>query len=182
MEQEGQIQPYGMSVHHMLDPPDGDNEEDASPGAGKNDSSDSSSGSDIDSADTSETSDSAESEDDEAGYVSSEFESDISEDEKTMTGGRSRNVTEHGDTPGVKVQDLNVISVTQPAFRDAWEQDLHADDASLEDLDEDHLTSYKFGKVYASSGLKRMLKNGMRHEIDWALIKVSKQCNSSGYM
>lgn len=174
VEQEGQTRPYGMTVHHMLDPPDrnkecsSSEEEESSPSGS---SSSSSSGSDVDTSDASDMTESEDEEYDDAGYSSSEFESDV-EDEQTLTSGRMRHLVEPGDKPGIKVQETSNLPVTQPAFRDAWDQDLHADDAPLEELDEDHLASYKFGKVYASSGLRRMVKNGMRHEIDWALIEV----------
>lgn len=177
VEQEGQTQPYGMSVHHMLDPPDDDDEDDNS--SSEEDTRDaprSSARLDVDYSDTSDISESTESEEDDNddGYISSEFESDISDDEHTMSGDQTRINLDQGDKPGIKIRDPRIVPVTQPAFRDAWEQDLHADDAPLEELDEDHLTSYRFGKVYASSGLRRMTRNGMRHEIDWALIEVSR--------
>jgi hypothetical protein len=173
IEKEGQVQTYGMSVHHMLDPPDDDDNDTVMSEGDGNEASRSSSRPNVDISDTSDLSDFADSDDDEAGYISSEFESDISDDEQLMHPVRQRELSEQGDKPGFQIQTLGVVSVTQPAFRDAWEQDLHADDAPLEELDDDHLASYKFGKVYASSGLRRMMKNGMQHEIDWALIEVS---------
>ena len=154
----------------MLDPPDDEENDDDKV---RKKALSSSSTDSVDSSEGSDLSESTESEDDQEGYSSSDFESDISDDEQTMVLGISRSSLEQGDKPGIQIQDARDVSVTQPAFRDAWEQDLHADDAPLEELDEDHLTSYTFGKIYASSGLRRMTRDGRRHEIDWALIEVS---------
>lgn len=173
VEQDGQTQPYGMSVHHMLDPPADDDNDQATRSGDRTNTDTHSNSSSAPSPRDSDLSDSAGSDDnDDGGYTSSEFESDISEDEQPMMDGRTQRLKEQGDTPGIKAHDVENISITQPAFRDAWEQNLHADDAPLEELDEDHLRSYKFGKIHASSGLRRTMKDGMRHEIDWALIEV----------
>ena len=185
VEQDDQVQAFGMSVHHMLDPPDDDDDDDDDYDDNNEDSSSegdsrgairSSARSDVDHSDVSELSDIEESDDEGAGYISSDFESEISEDEQITTRGHTRDTREQGDRPGYGTQHNRTVDVTQPAFRDAWEQDLHADDAPLEELDEDHLVSYRFGKLHASSGLKRTIKDGMRHEIDWALIEVSGLC------
>lgn len=168
---------YGMSVHHMLEPPtdeegsdndsDSDIDEQANQGAHrssarapeptlsrllKNTSNDHGYMSDLSSVS------SADSDDD--GYESSDFESDVSVDEDA------------GDKPGIAASSSNTVQVTQPAFGDAVAEDLHADDATTEELDEDHLSSYKLGKVYASSGLRRWNEGGKRYEIDWALLEL----------
>jgi len=46
---------------------------------------------------------------------------------------------------------------------------------SSEDKDEDHLASHSFGYVHASSGIRRRVLRGVKHEIDWALIKVHEE-------
>ncbi|KAH0283401.1 hypothetical protein KCU62_g9068, partial [Aureobasidium sp. EXF-3399] len=136
---------YGMSVHHMLEPPT--DEEDSGDSDQYHDyMSDLSSVSSTDS--------------DNDGYESSDFESDVSEDEDA------------GDRPGITALSSRTVQVTQPAFGDAVAEDLHADDATTEELDEDHLSSYKLGKVYASSGLRRWNEGGKRYEIDWALLEL----------
>jgi hypothetical protein len=108
---------------------------------------------------------STDSDDDGGGYESSDFESDVSEDDDA------------GDKPGISVSSSHEIKVTQPAFNDAVAENLHADDATTEELDEDHLASYTLGKIYASSGLRRSSNNnnnndGRRFEIDWALLEL----------
>lgn len=181
VEQKGRKQPYGLSVHHMLDPPEDESdcisESSASERANRSAATRSSALSDppTDLSDSSDVSEYSESEDNDAGYISSDFESDLSDDEHTLTRQRVHHgPQDQGDRPGVQAGEVTQVSITQPAFRDAWEQNLHADDVPLEELDEDHLSSYKFGKVHASSGLKRLTRNGMRYEIDWALIEVGQ--------
>lgn len=168
---------YGMSVHHMVEPPSDDEdstsldpsdgrEQDASRSSarkaalslsqvGAEDDHDHEHGyiSDLSSVS------SAASDDD--GYESSDFESDVSDDENV------------GDRPGITLSSPKTVQVTQPAFDDAVAEDLHADDATTEELDEDHLASYKLGRVYASSGLRRMNQDGRRYEVDWALLEAS---------
>jgi hypothetical protein len=165
-----------MSVHHMLEPPtdeedsgdsESDMEEQADSGAHR--SSARASGPSVSRlvAKTSQYHDymsdlsSVSGTDSDAdGYESSDFESDVSEDEDA------------GDRPGITALSSKTIQVTQPAFGDAVAEDLHADDATTEELDEDHLSSYKLGKVYASSGLRRWNEGGKRYEIDWALLEL----------
>lgn len=169
---------YGMSVHHMLEPPtdeeestdsesDSDIDEQADQGATR--SSARTSGqtlprlateSNHDHGYMSDLSSVSGADSDDDGYISSDFESDVSEDEGA------------GDRPGVTMSSSTTIQVTQPAFGDAVAEDLHADDATTEELDEDHLASYKLGKVYASSGLRRWNQDGRRFEIDWALLEL----------
>lgn len=187
--------PYGLSVHHMLEPPSEDESE-----IGDNESDDHASSEAVRSSargprnirrssrqlssftipaatraephDVGFISDIATSDKDDEEYPSSEFESDASEDEATQSS--LSNLPEPGDTEGVQFDDDDEsdIVITQPALEDAVSQNLHAEDIPQEDLDEDHLLSYKLGKIYASSGLRRWQRNGVRHEIDWALVQV----------
>ncbi|KAL9086307.1 MAG: hypothetical protein Q9165_007222 [Trypethelium subeluteriae] len=73
-----------------------------------------------------------------------------------------------GDTPGVSPHDENRIRITQPALYDVPPEFF----PSREDRDEDHLDSHELGYVYASSGVRRVSDpniQGLRHEVDWAL-------------
>ena len=78
-----------------------------------------------------------------------------------------------GDTNGVDPwdQDEDEVLVTQPAIDDVEEGFFPNSD----DKDEDHLDSHTFGYVHASSGIRRRVLHGIKHEIDWALIKVHEE-------
>ena len=95
----------------------------------------------------------------------SDFE-DSSSDEDDDTGSV-------GDTVGVDPwdNDEDEVLVTQPAIDDV-EEDFFP---SSEDKDDDHLASHSFGYVHASSGIRRRVLRGIKHEIDWALIKVDEE-------
>ena len=74
-----------------------------------------------------------------------------------------------GDTDGVDPYDDNdEIPVTQPAIDDV-DDDFFP---NLEDKDDDHLSSHSLGYVHASSGIRRRFHGGLKHEIDWALLKI----------
>ncbi|KAJ5349006.1 hypothetical protein MYU51_011769 [Penicillium brevicompactum] len=73
-----------------------------------------------------------------------------------------------GDTAGIEPGEEPRLLVTQPAI-----DDVHDDFfPSLEDRDDEHLASHSLGYVHASSGVRRWTRKGLKHEIDWALIKV----------
>jgi len=113
---------------------------------------------------------------DDAGYASSDFDSEADDadslaDEQWSTGtGYHRNF---GDSDGFRPGEEQDISITQPALADALDQELHTVELDQEEQDEDHLQEYRFGSLYASSGLRRWHQGGKRHEIDWALVEVS---------
>ncbi|KAF2821596.1 hypothetical protein CC86DRAFT_458774 [Ophiobolus disseminans] len=73
-----------------------------------------------------------------------------------------------GDVPGIPVGEGNGIIITQPAIDDVDEDSFPND----EDRDEDHTLFHTYGHVHASSGIRRWKRNGITHEIDWALIKI----------
>lgn len=80
-----------------------------------------------------------------------------------------------GDTAGIlppddeeDEEDIENVRVTQPALDDVADG-FFPDD---ENKDEDHLDSHLLGKIYASSGLRRSIVNGITYEIDWALIEL----------
>ncbi|KAF7115407.1 hypothetical protein CNMCM5793_002223 [Aspergillus hiratsukae] len=74
-----------------------------------------------------------------------------------------------GDTAGVEPGDEPPLFVTQPAIDDVHEDFF----PSLEDRDDEHLASHSLGFVHASSGVRRWTRKGIKHEIDWALIKIN---------
>ncbi|EAW06369.1 uncharacterized protein ACLA_080530 [Aspergillus clavatus NRRL 1] len=74
-----------------------------------------------------------------------------------------------GDTAGVEPGDEPPLFVTQPAIDDVHEDFF----PSPEDRDDEHLASHSFGFVHASSGVRRWTRKGIKHEIDWALIKIN---------
>ncbi|KAJ9662147.1 hypothetical protein H2198_001498 [Neophaeococcomyces mojaviensis] len=224
-------QPYGMTVHHMLDDPDdveGDNRR-AGPDAPKRSTAPRPSANkpaeveadtrfmgsdedlpdmldelDIDDRELADTSD--DSDDD--------YDSDIESDTSTIrpdysimdedgdeffflddddddddeapdleddSGHHSDSSAESEDETG-SVGDTCSISptrfddedfcITQPAWDDVPEN-FFSDD--LEDRDYEHLISHSFGLVHASSGLKRIMKGNLKHEIDWALIRINER-------
>ena len=75
-----------------------------------------------------------------------------------------------GDTTGIEPGEEPRLFVTQPAI-----DDVHDDFfPSLEDRDDEHLASHSLGYIHASSGVRRWTRKGIKHEIDWALIKVDE--------
>ncbi|KAL9028339.1 MAG: hypothetical protein Q9196_003277 [Gyalolechia fulgens] len=73
-----------------------------------------------------------------------------------------------GDTPGVEPGHGETLLVTQPAIDDVDEGFF----PNEEDVDEDHLASHTFGHIHASSGIRRTSRGSISHEVDWALIKI----------
>jgi hypothetical protein len=76
-----------------------------------------------------------------------------------------------GDLSGVAPGDGQDYIVTQPALDDVDEDFFPCP----EDRDEDHIDSHKLGYVYASSGIRRWTREGIVHEIDWALLKIDQE-------
>ncbi|KAK2762600.1 hypothetical protein FQN54_000773 [Arachnomyces sp. PD_36] len=75
-----------------------------------------------------------------------------------------------GDTPGIDPAEDPQLVVTQPAI-----DDIHDDFfPTLEDKDDEHLASHSLGYIHASSGVRRWLREGIKHEVDWALIKMDE--------
>ena len=225
--------PYGLTVHHMLEPPS-DHEDDGEEHDSTDDSSESqsesgtsdiesvsshgeqatrssaragklnlpsrarrflqyrhrsrSSSSSEDSSSSSSDIDDADNETGEETYSSSEFESDVS-DNVSPTRNRSTNTStsrpsEPGDTAGFPIDSTRDLAITQPALVDAVNTGWHPQDIPQEEQDDDHLLSFKLGRVYASSGLRRVAvgqdANGSgsrmsaRCEVDWALIELDE--------
>ncbi|GAB1319833.1 HET-s/LopB domain protein [Madurella fahalii] len=174
---------YGMTVHHMLDDPDQDQQ--SRDAAGKEGAPRSMAGpqsmpdlaawyaeqyqnseSDPDSSGTEdyacEFSDS-----DSDTYSESAITSEYSDEEEE----EEDQYAEPGDIPGVEPGCGEGYIVTQPALDDVPEGFY----PSSETEDEDHLDTYSLGEIYASSGLRRRMENGLLHEIDWALFEFSEE-------
>ncbi|KAF2124317.1 hypothetical protein P153DRAFT_371168 [Dothidotthia symphoricarpi CBS 119687] len=176
-------EPLGMSVHHMLDAPSDDESESddeiasshannvmLSSATGRNDSylmsmgvqpgvdldSDSPWSMDLELSDDEDTSE-------------AEFYSDDDSDSEAMADSTTSQDT-RGDLPGIGLEEGEEIKITQPALDDV-EDDFFPNE---EDRDEDHLDSHELGHVYASSGIRRMERDGNKHEIDWALLKLNE--------
>ncbi|KAG4029034.1 hypothetical protein MFRU_018g01390 [Monilinia fructicola] len=172
--------PYGMSVHHMLDDPS-DNEEDE-PVQPTQQILRSSARSeylempDLTHSDTSYYS----SGDEEYAYSftdyssSGSFDSDsspyASEDEDDSDG--EFPTLEPGDIPPIPISPSNVhkYPITQPAIDDI-DADFYPDP---ETRDEDHLDSCLLGNVYTSSGIRRFDHESIIHEIDWCLFQFEE--------
>jgi hypothetical protein len=76
-----------------------------------------------------------------------------------------------GDLNGIAPGTGNNIFVTQPALDDV-DDDFFP---SEEDKDDEHLYSHKLGCVHASSGIRRLTRNKIPHEIDWCLMKLDNE-------
>ena len=77
-----------------------------------------------------------------------------------------------GDIPGIQPDpnrcDSDIHLVTQPAI-----DDVHDDFfPGQEDRDDDHLSSHLLGTIHASSGLRRVRHGDTLHEIDWLLMNI----------
>ncbi|TAQ87876.1 hypothetical protein B7494_g3797 [Chlorociboria aeruginascens] len=160
--------PYGMTVHHMLDNPEAEEELDTQapmrssahlvdmPDLTHSDSSVYSSG------------------DEEFMYDLSDYESDASGMESEVEDGdisdyETDTEGEPGDIDGIPQGCGEEYIITQPAIDDVAE-DFYP---SEETRDEDHLDSCGLGEVYASSGIRRRTENGTVHEVDWALFEFN---------
>lgn len=73
-----------------------------------------------------------------------------------------------GDTPGIEPGQGDTLLVTQPAIDDVDEGFFPNED----DIDQDHLASHTLGYIHASSGIRRTSRGPIFHEVDWALIKI----------
>ncbi|ESZ95810.1 hypothetical protein SBOR_3827 [Sclerotinia borealis F-4128] len=170
--------PYGMSVHHMLDDPS-DNEEDEPvqstkpilrssalpqylemPELTHSDTSYYSSGDEEYNYSFTDYSSSGSSFDSDSSPYASEDEDDSDAEFPTL---------EPGDIPHIPASPSNIhkYPVTQPAIDDI-DPDFYPDP---ETRDEDHLDSCLLGNVYTSSGIRRLAHENLTHEIDWCLFQ-----------
>jgi len=126
-------EPYGMSVHHMMEDDATEDEKDAS--------------------------------------CSVPPHSPIMPPERLEDSEHETDSDDDGDTAGIIPEDGEEVRVTQPALDDVALGFFPDEDCK----DEDHLDSHGLGHIYASSGLRRSIVNGVTYEIDWALIKLNDE-------
>jgi hypothetical protein len=191
-------EPMGMTVHHILDAPsDGEVEsDDEAESPGPNDAVLSSAAGSANpwlmgmsqpgvhlASDSPSPMWHLELSDDEAGafksddddndsfdFSDSQYASDDYSDDYDMAESVTSDAT-IGDISGIcSDSDDDEIKITQPALDDI-DDDFFPND---EDRDEDHLESHELGYVHASSGIRRWKRAGIKHEIDWALIKLNE--------
>lgn len=165
-------EPFGMSVHHMLEAPD-EEDEDEEEEVVVPESAERGVDNPINrSMATRQESISTLSEmlsNDNADALSDLSESDTESlsfsdiDEETTA------ADDNGDTDGVSVGDGLEITITQPALADVTDGFFPVE----EDKDDDHLDSHSLGHIHASSGIRRSTHDGIEHEIDWALLRLN---------
>jgi hypothetical protein len=102
-------------------------------------------------------------------FSDSEFASDEESEDEDMEDSTMSTGT-IGDIDGIPLGEGDEIKITQPAIDDV-EDDFFP---SEEDRDDDHLSSHELGYVHASSGIRRLKRGGIVHEIDWALLKLNE--------
>ncbi|KAB2569430.1 hypothetical protein DBV05_g11904 [Lasiodiplodia theobromae] len=177
-------EPFGMSVHHMLDAPSEDESEYGdeysdvesedilrSSARGSNYNWTSQIGSqpllqDLpDVPQAFEISDDEDFDDSASSYTYDSADEAFSDSESEDTS------SEPGDIPGIEAGDGEEILITQPAIDDVEDDFFPCE----EDRDEDHLDSHGLGHVHASSGIRRWNRNGVIHEIDWSLLKLKDE-------
>ncbi|KAJ5498586.1 hypothetical protein N7453_007637 [Penicillium expansum] len=95
---------------------------------------------------------------------------DSSDDDSVSPDDDDSDTASIGDTAGIEPGEEPRLLVTQPAIDDVHEDFF----PSPEDRDDEHLASHSLGYVHASSGVRRWTRKGLKHEIDWALIKVDE--------
>ena len=77
-----------------------------------------------------------------------------------------------GDRPAIHPdKECSDLMITQPALDDV-DSDFFP---SAEDKDDDHLASHTFGYIHASSGIRRVMHDDVKHEVDWALIRIEAE-------
>ncbi|KAF2745140.1 hypothetical protein M011DRAFT_469851 [Sporormia fimetaria CBS 119925] len=100
-------------------------------------------------------------------YSDSQFASDDELEDDSLADSFTSSATV-GDIEGIPLGEGDEIRITQPAIDDVDDNFF----PNEEDRDDDHLSSHELGYVHATSGIRRWNKDGIVHEIDWALLKV----------
>ncbi|KYK56321.1 hypothetical protein DCS_03319 [Drechmeria coniospora] len=148
---------FGMTVHHMLDDPELDDDEQQAIRSMKADAHAQGKGAEDDEYCLSDT-------ESEASFAESD---DVASDDGDEDDAR---YFAAGDIPGLDPGLLDEpYVVTQPALDDVRENFYPVE----EDKDDEHLCSMGLGEVYASSGIRRRLAHGLVHEVDWALFEFT---------
>ena len=182
-------QPFGMTVHHMLDAPSDDDETEEAEEydtvqrcAATWDHGNATIAEDvafswswdatINQPLTLEISDDEDDEESslfESGYYDHEFEGYAYEEDETADEADDTSV---GDIAGIDPDDDEELVITQPALDDV-EEGFYP---NAEDRNDEHLC-FSVGSIHASSGIRRQRcrESGVKHEIDWALIKMSDE-------
>ncbi|KAE8145162.1 hypothetical protein BDV25DRAFT_144910 [Aspergillus avenaceus] len=182
--------PYGMTVHHMLESPsdqeDADDEEQVGaplrssgnwprePGPQEAEfmyswCDDNPSGLELEISDEEDGDDISLTCSLEGTYDDFELSDGFSSDEDAFGVDEDEDSASIGDTAGIDPGDEPPLFVTQPAIDDVHEEFFPCP----EDRDDEHLASHSLGFVHASSGVRRWTRKGIKHEIDWALIKIN---------
>ena len=174
-------EPYGMSVHHMLENDEIDMGLDQvwdvnrsmAPSSQTYDSDDTSSSRSFQPGDLPEVLYPFEIEDDDDEGYQSEGDADawLSEILESEDFDRYQSDDEEvdmGDTDGIDPGNGAELIVTQPAIDDVDEGFF----PNEEDMDDEHLSSHSLGYIHASSGIRRSRRGAISHEVDWALIKM----------
>ncbi|KAL8998678.1 MAG: hypothetical protein Q9169_002339 [Polycauliona sp. 2 TL-2023] len=111
-------------------------------------------------------------EDDDEGYLSdslSDFDPSQWDTPPSPSLSSSDDLINMGDTPGISPESSNPqLLVTQPAIDDVPSNFF----PNASDMDQDHLDSHTLGHIHASSGIRRTRRHDISHEVDWALIKM----------
>ncbi|KAF2279823.1 uncharacterized protein EI97DRAFT_430833 [Westerdykella ornata] len=190
-------EPMGMSVHHLLDAPSEDESEagDGFGGPRQGDAVPSSARRDMDSMlagmgsqpglqmetdlppsmwelelSDDELDKSDEEDDASFDFSDSQFASDDEFDDDDDLADSITSAGTTGDIAGIPLGEGDEIKITQPAIDDV-DDDFFPNE---EDRDDDHLCSHELGYVHASSGIRRWNRDGIVHEIDWALLKLNE--------
>ena len=182
--------PYGMTVHHMLEAPSDDEEaEDETPeapfrSAGHGPRNQELSNPDLmyqsheQLSDTEVEFEVSDDDDDDnsfsqglGGTYDDWLSDDLSSDEEGDHDDayEDEDAASIGDTAGIEPGEEPRLFVTQPAIDDVHEDFF----PSPEDRDDEHLASHTLGYIHASSGVRRWTRKGIKHEIDWALIRIN---------
>ncbi|KAL8793188.1 MAG: hypothetical protein Q9195_004218 [Heterodermia aff. obscurata] len=175
-------EPYGMSVHHMLENEEVDMGLDhivdinrsVAPRSEAAEGDDSSSVHTIGPESLPEALYPFEIEDDEDEGYQSEGDpdawlSELLESEDFVHHESYDEEVDMGDTDGIEPGGGEALIVTQPAIDDVEEGFF----PNEHDMDDDHLSSHSLGHIHASSGIKRSRRGAISHEVDWALIKMT---------
>ncbi|KAJ5770599.1 uncharacterized protein N7511_002650 [Penicillium nucicola] len=189
--------PYGLTVHHMLEAPSEDEGQGDNPGDSNSEDPSRSAGNwprdtsntqdtgfmhnyavdepgmdlEYEISDIEDGDDASFSQGHESGYDESWLSDEESSDDDSLGGDDDDDdAASIGDTAGIEPGEEPRLLVTQPAI-----DDVHDDFfPSPEDRDDEHLASHSLGYIHASSGVRRWTRKGLKHEIDWALIKVDE--------